>query len=195
MEIDFGLPKNCFEQYFTEEFSNEETLTPNEKLLMKGVSEKRNRDFSSGRHCARIVLDRFGIVKPEILIGPKREPLWPKGFVGSISHSKRIVGAIVSKSTQLLSIGLDIENVGRVKKSMWQILYTPIEQEFLNTLTQEEEIFFTTLFFSMKESFYKFQYPLTKKYLGFTDVELEQKNDCFRIKVLKEFNIEPGIIV
>ncbi|MES2287192.1 MAG: 4'-phosphopantetheinyl transferase superfamily protein [Bacteroidota bacterium] len=188
MEIDFGLSKIYFEQYFTEEFSNEEVLTSNEKLLVKEVSEKRIRDFSTGRQCARKVLGKFGDFNSEILIGSKKEPLWPKGFVGSISHSKSFVGAVVSKSSQLVSIGLDIEKTGRVKKNMWRNLFTPIEQEFLNTLSEEDELFYTTLFFSMKESFYKLQYPITKQYLWFTDVELKQNNGVFNLAVIKEFN-------
>lgn len=188
MEIDFGLSKTYFEQYFTEEFSNEEVLTSNEKLLVKEVSEKRIRDFSTGRHCARKILNKLGDVNSEILIGSKKEPLWPKGFVGSISHSKSFVGAVVSKSSQLVSIGLDIEKIGRVKKNMWRNLFTPIEQEFLNTLSEEDELFYTTLYFSMKESFYKLQYPITKEYLWFTDVELKQKNGIFNLGVIKEFN-------
>lgn len=187
MEIDFGLSKNLFEQYFTEVFSNEEVLTSNEKLQMEGVSEKRIKDFSSGRFCAREVLGRLGNVNSEILIGPGKEPLWPDGFVGSISHSKNIVGAVVSKSSQLVSIGLDIEKMGRVKKGMWNILFTQNEQKFLNTLSNDEEVFYTTLYFSMKESFYKLQFPLTQKYLGFTDVELIQKNGKFKLEILKDF--------
>lgn len=188
MEIDFGLSKTCFEQYFTEEFSNEEVLTSNEKLLVKEVSEKRIRDFSAGRHCAKKLLNKLGDVNSEILIGSKKEPLWPKGFVGSISHSKSFVGAVVSKSSQLVSIGLDIEKIGRVKKNMWRNLFTPIEQEFLNTLSEDDELFYTTLYFSMKESFYKLQYPITKEYLWFTDVELKQDKGVFNLAVIKEFN-------
>ncbi len=117
----------------------------------------------------------------------KKEPLWPKGFVGSISHSKDFVGAVVSKSSQLISIGLDIEKTGRVKKNMWRNLFTPAEQEFLNTLSEEDEKFYTTLYFSMKESFYKLQYPITESYLSFTDVELKQKNGSFKLEVIKQF--------
>ena len=187
MKIDFGFSDTYFEQYFTDDFSNEGVLTSNEKLLIKGVSEKRIRDFSSGRYCAKEVLGKLGEANSEILIGSEKEPLWPKGFVGSISHAKDLVGAVASKSTQLVSIGLDIEKIGRVKKVMWRAIFTPIEQEFLNTLSEVDELFYTTLYFSMKESFYKLQHPITKKYLGFTDVELRHQNGVFNLKVIKEF--------
>ncbi len=38
-----------------------------------------------------------------------REPLWPAGVVGSISHSGELAGAVVARASDAWSVGLDIE--------------------------------------------------------------------------------------
>jgi 4'-phosphopantetheinyl transferase EntD len=188
MNIEFDIPGKTFEHHFQDVFLTEDVLTPGERSVLKGISVKRRMDFSTGRYCAREVLKKIGLPDAEILIGSKNEPLWPQGFVGSISHTKGLAGAVGARSSQLISIGLDIEKTGRVKEGMWDILFLPEEQEFLRSLTPEEQNFHTTLFFSMKESFYKLQYPLTKEFLAFTDVLLEKHASSFRISIPEAFS-------
>jgi len=186
MNIDFNLPEILFEQHFSTDFSEADVLTPGEQLLVKNFSEKRRKDFSTGRHCAHEVLKKMGAQTFEILTGPRKEPIWPEGFTGSISHSKELAGAVAALSSKLLTIGLDIEKNGRVKAEMWDLLFQPQEQEYLRTITPAEQLFYTTLFFSMKESFYKLQHPLTNSFLGFTDVEINEKGGRYRIRVTGE---------
>lgn len=187
MEIDFGLLNTFFTQYFTTEFKKDDVLTEKEKLIVKDVSEKRFLHFSTGRLCAKKALNQIENITCDILIGSNKEPLWPDGFIGSISHSNELVGAVASKSCDLISIGLDIEKTGRVKANMWNTLFTSTEQEFLQTLSEDEKVFYTTLYFCMKESFYKLQYPLTKRVLWFKDVEIQHNGGKFRLIVKKEF--------
>ncbi len=158
-----------------------------EKLQMEGVSHKRLTHFSTGRLCAKRVMANLGLADNEILIGPDKVPIWPKGIVGSISHTEGMAGAVAAKSSELLSIGMDIEEIGRVKDNMWDMLFTPTEQKYLNQLTEKEKAFYTTLFFSMKESFYKLQYSLTKFNLWFTEVEINKSDENFSLLVLKDF--------
>lgn len=187
MHIDFNLSKDLYSQYFSTEFVGEEYLTSGEKELVKSAFPKRKVDFSTGRFCARKALENIGHVNFEILMGSENEPIWPAGIVGSISHSDGLSGAVVCRSTDLLSLGLDIEVLGRVKDDMWYILYTEEEQAFLNTKTGNDLEFYTTAFFSIKESFYKFQFPITKTFLDFTDVEIHIKEDTFYLTILKDF--------
>jgi 4'-phosphopantetheinyl transferase EntD len=188
MTILFDLPEPAFEYHFTDVFLTEEVLTPGELGVLKGISAKRRMDFSTGRYCAREALKKMGLSNPEILVGTQNEPVWPSGFTGSISHSEELVGAVAASLTNVRSMGLDIEKTGRVKEGMWHLLFRPEEQEFLNSLKPEELPFYTTLFFSMKESFYKLQYPLTKEFLGFTDVILEKKGAGFELRIPGEFS-------
>ena len=60
-------------------------------------------------------------------------------------------------------------------------MLTPTEQAFLKTLDAGQAGLIATLFFSAKEAFYKCQYPLTQRFLGFQDVEVEfeLRRNCF----------------
>ena len=61
-------------------------LLPAERAALGQVVDGRRRDFAAGRHCARRALARL-VGSPEpILSGPDREPVWPQGIVGSITH-------------------------------------------------------------------------------------------------------------
>jgi 4'-phosphopantetheinyl transferase EntD len=195
--FDFGISPTPFSQHFTADFVGDEELTLNEKKVASSFSGKRIKDFSTGRYCARRALANIGYENAEILVGDERQPIWPTGYVGSISHSSKLAGAVVGKAAQLGSIGLDIETIGKIKPDMWRLLYTATETQFLAGFTGEELAYYTTLLFGFKESFYKLQYPLTNTFLNFTDVEVVNFGNNFELRVLKEFlgrNLLPDAI-
>lgn len=186
--FDLGLSSTLFSQHFTADFVGDDELTINEKQAASQFSGKRLKDFSTGRYCARKALAAIGHENAEILVGDDKQPIWPTGYVGSISHSGKLVGAVAAKASRVKSIGLDIETIGKIKPDMWQLLYTEDETDFLNSFTGEELAYYTTLLFSFKESFYKLQFPLTKTFLNFTDVEVKYFGNKFELQVLKEFS-------
>jgi len=185
--INIGDSSSLYSSHFTTTFVGIEELLPNEKLLTTNFAEKRIKDFSTGRYCARKAMEHIGYESSEILMGANKQPVWPNGLVGSISHTVALTGAIVGFSSQIKAIGLDIENIGKINSDMWPLLYTENEQIFLNSLPPGQVSVYTTLFFSFKESFYKMQYPLTNTFLEFNDVEISGLGDQFTIKVLKQF--------
>jgi 4'-phosphopantetheinyl transferase EntD len=186
--FDPGLLPPLFSQHFTTEFVVDDELTANEKSYTTTFSGKRLKDFSTGRYCARKALVDLGCTDTEILMGDYKQPIWPKGYVGSISHSGKLVGAVTAKASKVKSIGLDIETIGKIKPEMWRLLYTEAESDFLNSFTGEEQAYYTTLIFSYKEAFYKLQYPLTKTFLNFTDAEVKAIGNVFELQILKEFS-------
>jgi 4'-phosphopantetheinyl transferase EntD len=183
-----NLNPSLFSQFFTTEFIGVEELTPAEQALIAKAVLKRQNDFSTGRHCARKALERFGINDTEILTGEAKEPIWPEGVIGSISHSKKLTGAIVAKANDIAAIGLDIETIGGVNRDMWDMLFMDREQVFLNTLDDHAQALFSTLIFSFKEAFYKLQYPLTRQYVDFKDVGLLHANDHFSLHPESKFD-------
>ena len=94
-------------------------LPPNHQF-----SQKRLADFSTGRYCAIKALEQLGINNSIIPIGKDREPIWPEGIVGSISHCDSLTGAIVAKSSDHISLGLDIEEIGRVTPDLWDLVFS-----------------------------------------------------------------------
>ena len=73
-------------------------------------STKRQREFAAGRSCTAVLLNRWNITE-EVGVAQDRSPIWPDGFVGSISHSDRWVWAAVAKSEDRPAIGIDTETV------------------------------------------------------------------------------------
>lgn len=146
-------------------------------------SPKRLADFSTGRYCALKALEQLGIQAAVIPIGEDRAPVWPEGIVGSISHCDSLIGAIVAKSSDHISLGLDIEEIGRVTPDLWDLVFTENEKNYLSGLSDENKLVQSTAIFSIKEAFYKFQHPLTKTFLDFLDVEVELP-DLAKVKVL-----------
>jgi len=163
-------------------------LPPNHQF-----SQKRLADFSTGRYCAIKALEQLGIQDAIIPIGEDREPIWPEGIVGSISHCDSLTGAIVAKSSDHISLGLDIEEIGRVTPDLWDLVFTENEKNYLSGLSEENMLVQSTAFFSIKEAFYKFQHPLTKTFLDFLDVEVVMPG-LNQVKVLVE-TIEPSSII
>ena len=156
-------------------------------------SLKRLSDFSTGRYCAIKALEQLGINNSIIPIGKDREPIWPEGIVGSISHCDSLTGAIVAKSSDHISLGLDIEEIGRVTPDLWDLVFTENEKNYLFRLSDEDILVQSTAIFSIKEAFYKFQHPLTKTFLDFLDVEVVMPG-LNQVKVLVE-TIEPSSII
>ena len=120
-------------------------------------------------------------VNPErILMGDIKEPIFPKGFKASISHSKGFI--IVCATTENMEIGIDVENLNRIGENLFPKLFNSKEID----LVREQGLKPETLF-SAKEAFYKMQYPSTQTYLDFLDVELFLiDSTSFGIKYLKD---------
>jgi 4'-phosphopantetheinyl transferase EntD len=185
---DLGLPSGIFSTYFSTAFAGPEVLSAAEFELVKTYAPQRISDFASGRSCARKAMELLGIKDAEVLKGVHNEPLWPEGIIGSISHTHEMAGAIVAHSEQVRGIGIDIERIGRVKAGMWDLLFSDYEKNFLLGFPEKEQAVYTTALFSMKESFYKMQFPITRTSLWFHDVEISEKNGAFRLLVLKDFD-------
>jgi 4'-phosphopantetheinyl transferase EntD len=184
MHNGFGIAVPPFVQCFTTDFIGPEVLTDREKVFIERAVQQRVNHFSTGRWCAKQAMKTLGIPDVEILVGEGKAPIWPEGIVGSISHSKTMAGAVVAAADKLVSIGMDIETIGGIRPDMWDMLFLPSEQQYLNTFTGDDLALQTTLLFSGKEAFYKFQYPLTKTFLDFTDVEIRPAGDKFELRVI-----------
>ena len=143
------------------------SLPPNHQF-----SPKRLADFSTGRYCAIKALEQLGIQDAIIPMGEDRAPIWPEGIVGSISHCDSLTGAIVAKSADHISLGLDVEEIGMVTPDLWDLVFTENEKNYLSRLSDEDKLVQSTAIFSIKEAFYKFQHPITKTFLDFLDVEV-----------------------
>jgi len=180
-----GINKYNNIHYF---FTSNQYELPLDKLSISSnhqFSPKRLTDLATGRYCAIKALEQLGIQDATIPIGADRAPIWPEGIVGSISHCDSLAGAIVSKKKDHISLGLDIEEIGKVTPDLWDLVFTENEKSYLHSISDTEREAQSTAIFSLKEAFYKFQFPITRTFLDFTDVEADLQTG--KISVLPGF--------
>jgi 4'-phosphopantetheinyl transferase EntD len=83
-------------------------LLPEETRIVANAIESRRREFATGRACGRGALAEVGCPPLPILRGPFYEPVWPRGFAGSIAHSNSFAAAIAYPSLQPGHVGIDL---------------------------------------------------------------------------------------
>lgn len=160
-------------------------LYEEERKLIIHAAPKRQAEFAAGRLCARDALEDLGVNGSPILMDAKGAPIWPEGVIGSIAHAKGCCAAVVALDQGENSLGLDIEETGRVKESVWSYTFLPEEIEWLR-LQSDESAKWASVIFGAKEAFYKAQYPLTHSWLGFQDVliNIDQGAGTFTARLL-----------
>ncbi|MGX6605006.1 4'-phosphopantetheinyl transferase family protein [Micromonosporaceae bacterium Da 78-11] len=146
---------------------------PDEESLIAKATPGRRREFVTARRCAREALVKLGLPAGAILTGPARAPCWPAGAVGSITHCAGYRAAVIARDTDLASIGIDAEPNQPLPADVLGLVTGPAEREHLDHLARTHPaICWDRLLFSAKESVYKAWYPLTGRWLGFTEVSL-----------------------
>jgi len=167
-----------------------EIFYPEEEAYIKNALPKRRLEFAAGRLCARKALTRLGVRNFPVLVGKNREPIWPPGIVGSISHTERYCGVVVASKKKLDSLGLDVELTGEIDEYYWKRICTRKELTWMNSLPSDRCKESVALIFSAKESLYKCQYAISKKWLNFHDVTITINPDIGEFDVIFEVNID-----
>ena len=151
----------------------DEPVFPGEEHLIARAVDSRRREFVTARRCAREALARLGHPPAPILPGPKHEPRWPAGVVGSITHTAGFRAAAVAPRTVLASIGIDAEANAPMPDGVLEMVTVPGEPEMVEGLARvTPTTHWGRLLFSAKESVYKAWYPLTGRWLGFEEARL-----------------------
>jgi 4'-phosphopantetheinyl transferase EntD len=145
---------------------------PEEQRLVELAVAKRQREFAMGRACAHAALERLGIHGVPILSGARREPLWPDGVVGSISHTDGMCAAAVASASKYQGIGIDLEPDRPLPPEIASAVCSKEELVALERTLAFDPLLIARLVFSAKESVYKCQYPSTQAWLGFDDVQI-----------------------
>jgi 4'-phosphopantetheinyl transferase EntD len=145
---------------------------PQELTVLARCVEKRRREFIAGRVCAHHALARFSLEGVPIPCGRHREPLWPAGIVGSITHCPGYCAAAVASARTIRAIGIDAERNVPLSPGIEELVCTERERRWLRSPPYCDKVNWATLFFSAKESLYKAWFPATHRWLDFTDVEL-----------------------
>lgn len=146
---------------------------PRPAAIARSVA-KRQAEYLAGRLCARAALDALGVPGP-VGTGPAREPLWPAGAVGAITHAAGRAAAVAVRAADCAGIGIDLETVmsPALARETAGAVATAAEAARLDaergTLSWEEAL---TLVFSAKESFFKAAFGLVGRHFDFDGAEL-----------------------
>jgi 4'-phosphopantetheinyl transferase EntD len=144
------------------------SLLPEESAQLGLAVESRAREFTTTRSCARRALTILGLPATPILRGPHREPLWPSGVVGSITHCEGYRAAVAARQSDILTVGIDAEIHDELPADV--VEHVCKESEITWMFTAPKGIHWDRVLFSAKESVYKAWFPLTQRWLSFEDV-------------------------
>jgi 4'-phosphopantetheinyl transferase EntD len=144
-------------------------LPEEEPLIARSVAKRRN-EFITVRYCARRALGELGLPPVPILKGDKGEPCWPDGVVGSLTHCEGFRGAVVGRSAEVRSVGIDAEPHGVLPNGVLDAISLPAERSELVELPAG--LHWDRILFCAKEATYKTWYPLTHRWLGFEDAHV-----------------------
>ena len=165
-------------------------LTPDEATAVARATESRRREFATGRHCARSALLAFGKHGISIAANPDRTPAWPPGLIGSITHTQGYCGVAVASVSEFLGVGVDAERDDALHQALWPTICRSEELARLEALPPDYRVAMATLVFSAKESFYKCQYPVSRRWLDFHDVSVEVKGSIFIVSPRTDLGID-----
>lgn len=165
------FPRGVTAVLATPEMETEPLLGPEEACIPRAVP-KRRREFVLGRACARRGMASFGVRGVPLLPGANREPLWPAGLVGSITHCEDFCAAVVSARGDLLGLGIDAEPARPFPAEIIRRVCSPAEREQIESLPAPPAPDWYRLVFSAKESVYKACHPLVRRVLEFAEVEV-----------------------
>lgn len=208
MEKDFyfiSSPYECFDGYsISARFGNHawkilRDLMPEDQItesFLRSV-DKRKSEYLAVRHCAFEALTKCApyLNHPiTILNDQNRAPVWPKGIVGSMTHTFEHCSAIVDLESRTLGVGIDSERVLEPSKAkdLSKYIVTVHEQnDYLVSGIALDFHEYLTLVFSAKESLFKALNPIVRKMFDFMDariLDISLLNRSFSYELLKDLN-------
>ncbi|MFC8594092.1 4'-phosphopantetheinyl transferase family protein [Streptomyces atroolivaceus] len=159
---------------FGDDEADQAALHPEEQAVVARAVEKRRREFATVRACARRAMEKLGVPPQPVLPGERGAPRWPEGLLGSMTHCDGYRAAALVCATDLAALGIDAEPHGPLPDGVLRAVALPAERERLATLSaRHPAVHWDRLLFCAKESVYKAWFPLTGKWLGFEDADIE----------------------
>jgi 4'-phosphopantetheinyl transferase EntD len=138
-------------------------LAPAEQQRARELAPPRRRDYIAGRTALHLA-----VASPAAILSDDRgAPILPAGWVGSVSHKGAFAAALVAPAGHG-HIGVDLERAAPPRQDIAPRILTPRELAALPDRGRA-----VTLRFSIKEAIYKAIDPYVRRYVGFTEVELD----------------------
>lgn len=160
-------------------------LCPEEQAMVAQAVESRRFEFSSARSLAHQILNALGREKTPLLAHKDRSPAWPKGVLGSLSHSRKHCAALIAdKHPLLLGLGVDIEDQRLMKPNLFEEILTSAELDQMKAaLPEDQHATHVLAIFGIKEAVFKAMWPLINHGLGFHAMEVDALTNPSQPKV------------
>lgn len=157
---------------------------------LRSAVVKRQAEFVAGRFLARQALLALQAPATTVGIGPQRNPLWPQGFTGALSHSNQRAICLVAHQAQHPVLGIDLETLlsPSVARDIAGSVLVDAEHRLVGGL-QAPDPTLLTLIFSAKESLFKALYPQVGAYFDFSAARLvavDWQSGRFTLELLQE---------
>jgi len=150
----------------------EAPLYPAEAAHVAKAVPKRVNEFATVRRCARRALADLGVPPAPILPGLRGAPAWPAGIVGSMTHCAGYRAAAVARAQAVATIGMDAEPHEPLPDGVFEMVASSIERDGIADLPAAPGICWDRILFCAKESTYKAWYPLTSRWLDFSEARI-----------------------
>jgi 4'-phosphopantetheinyl transferase EntD len=152
-------------------------LSPAEAVLKMGVAPRRLDDLRRGRAAARRALRMLGSSETTVLRERNGAPAFPKGFIGSISHTTGRALAAAAKAEHVGGLGVDVE-----------IITAGVQQDLADLIPLAERQAFAACFglsedaaaiarFSLSESLYKAVSACLRRWIDFDECQFHPGRD------------------
>jgi enterobactin synthetase component D len=152
----------------------------------------RQSIFDMGRACAAELLADLGSGETSVGMAADRSPVWPQGYVGSITHTDDLLGVAVARRKDFRSIGIDAEAIIEPETTVEiDDLYMNERERSLRHSVEISHQTFSSLCFSAKESFFKCLYPLTGVWFDFQDAEIagfDANRQVLQMRLLRDLS-------
>jgi len=178
-----GLALSCCQLYFSAS-AFEQSLFQSSGIacpisLRRSVASRR-AEFLAGRLAARLAAENAGLALGQVGVGDCRQPLWPGGITGSITHDRQFAVAAIRRGRG--GVGIDIlpELDSVTTDLLWPQVIDARESALLLARLpgpREESL---ALVFSAKECLYKVLFPGVQRVFDFLDVELVEVDPAER---------------
>jgi 4'-phosphopantetheinyl transferase EntD len=163
------VPASACAEMFSD--APESTMFSIEAAAVEGAVAERRREFGTVRYCARKALLEIGVPAVPVLPDVDRAPRWPVGVVGSMTHCAGYRAAVVARSRELCSVGIDAEPHAAVPEAALDLILRDEERARLLALADARpDLHWERILFCAKEAVYKAWFPLTRRWLDFVDV-------------------------
>ena len=169
--IESLLPAAACSEMFSDAL--ESTMFSVEAAVVASADVDRRREFGTVRYCARQALRKIGVPAVPILPDADGAPRWPVGVVGSMTHCTGYRAAVVARSRELRSVGIDAEPDAALPAVMLDLILRDEECVELCALADAlPDRHWDRILFCAKEAVFKAWFPIARSWLDFLDVSV-----------------------